>query len=429
MAIASLTLRNTKGTALTFTEMDNNLSNLSVANTDITAGGVTSNIGPVAGLTIANTTSVGSYLAGRTLTIEQRQGLSTLTAGGTTSAGVQAITIANTSTIGASLSSGTLSIRTLTAISSVSEDPNPTLSGNLIMGTNRLIGPLNGNVEAYLSGTAGAFNIDGSRFRLGTPNPGPVNILARGASTLTITNEGIGTPAYITIQGGASGNVTLSAGEGTFSNVVLLTKTLNVGLYNQELLINSRGSADLVLKTHDTDLEQGNIRLTQGTNANIQLNPHGTGQVVSRGNVVAASGKFFVGDGSKLTNVSPTALTASINGNGFTLQNIVFDQYREKVANVGPLTGTVTLNANTAPVQTAGTTGNITINSANLTGFIEGESVTLILRHNGGPRTFTSDIKFINSNKTIGGNVATTDVITIFYDGVDYLGAVAQYRT
>ncbi|CAB4153509.1 hypothetical protein UFOVP640_3 [uncultured Caudovirales phage] len=429
MAIASLTLRNTKGTALTFTEMDNNLSNLSVANTDITAGGVTSNIGPVTGLTIANTTSVGSYLSGRTLTIEQRQGLSTLTAGGTTSAGVQAITIANTSTIGASLSSGTLSIRTLTAISSVSEDPNPTLSGNLIMGTNRLIGPLNGNVEAYLSGTAGAFNVDGSKFRLGTASPGTVNILGRGASTLTLTNEGSGTPAYVTIEGGATGNVTLSAGTGTNSNVVLITKTLNVGQYNQELIINSRGSADLVLKTHDTDLEQGNIRLTQGTNANIQLNPNGTGQVVSRGNVVAASGKFFVGDGSKLTNVSPTTLTANLNGNGQTLQNIVFDQYREKIANVGPLTGTITLNANTAPVQTAGTTGNITINTANLSNFLAGESVTLILRHNGSNRTLTSDIKFINSNKTLGGNVATTDVVTIFYDGVDYLGAVAQYRT
>jgi hypothetical protein len=429
MAIASLTLRNTKGTALTFTEMDNNLSNLSVANTDITAGGVTSNIGPVAGLTIANSTSVGSYLTGRTLTIENRQALSTLTAGGTTSAGVQAITIANTSTIGASLSSGTLSIRTLTAISSVSEDPNPTLSGNLIMGTNRLIGPLEGNVEVYLSGTAGAFNIDGRKFRIGTAGPAENFIYARGASTLTLTNEGSGTPAYVTIQGGSSGNVTLSAGTGTNSNVVLLTKTLNVGLYNQELLINSRGSADLVLKTHDTDLEQGNIRLTQGTNANIQLNPNGTGQVVSRGNVVASSGKFFVGDGSKLTNVSPTALTANVQGNGQYLQNVIFDQYREKVANVGPLSGTVTLNANTAPIQTAGTTGNITINTANLTGFIEGESVTLILRHNGSPRTLTSDIKFINSNKTLGGNVATTDVITIFYDGVDYLGAVAQYRT
>lgn len=428
MAIASLTLRNTKGTALTFTEMDNNLSNLSVANIDLIAGGVTSNIGPVAGIGFGNTTSVGSYLSGRTVIIEQRQGLSTLTAGSTTSAGVQAITIANTSTIGASLSSGTLSIRTLTAISSVSEDPNPTLSGNLIMGTNRLIGPLEGNVEAYLSGTAGAFNIDGNRFRLGNQGGATRQILARGGSTLTLTNEGSGTPAYVTIEGGASGNVTLSAGAGTFSNVVLLTKTLNVGLTNQELIINSRGG-DLVLKTHDTDLDQGNIRLTQGTNANIQLNPHGTGQVVSRGNVVASSGKFFVGDGSKLTNVSPTALTANINGNGSTLQNIVFDQYREKVANVGPLTGTVTLNANTAPIQTAGTTGNITINSANLSGFIEGESVTLILRHNGGPRTFTSDIKFINSNKTLGGNVTTTDVITIFYDGVDYLGAVAQYRT
>jgi hypothetical protein len=427
MAIASLTLRNTKGTALTFTEMDNNLSNLSVANTDITAGGVTSNIGPVTGLTIANTTSVGSYLAGRTLTIEQRQGLSTLTAGGTTSAGVQAITIANSATVGARLSSGTLTIETLTAISNVSEDTDPALGGNLVMGSFRLLSALNGNVEAYLSGTGGAFNVDGSKIRVGTLSPGGATITGRGANNLTLTTEATGGNGSIIINSGAGGDIAIEP-DGT-GRVLLNSSTIRMGDNNQELTISSRGSADLVLKTHDTDTEQGNIRITQGTNANIQLFPNGTGQVVSRGNVVAASGKFFVGDGSKLTNVSPTALTANVQGNGQYLQNIIFDQYREKVANVGPLTGTVTLNANTAPIQTAGTTGNITINSANLSGFLAGESVTLILRHNGSNRTLTSDIKFINSNKTLGGNVATTDVVTIFYDGVDYLGAVAQYRT
>lgn len=121
--------------------------------------------------------------------------------------------------------------------------------------------------------------------------------------------------------------------------------------------------------------------------------------------------------------------TANVAGNGQTLQNIIFDRYQEKVANVGPLTGTVTLDANTAPIQTAGTTGNITINTNNLTNFQPGESVTLILRHNASNRTFSSNIKFVNSNKTIAGNTISTDVVTIFYDGVEYLGTVAQFRT
>jgi hypothetical protein len=45
MALPSITLRNTKGSALTFTEMDNNLTNLQTANIQITSGETTSNIG------------------------------------------------------------------------------------------------------------------------------------------------------------------------------------------------------------------------------------------------------------------------------------------------------------------------------------------------------------------------------------------------
>ena len=122
-------------------------------------------------------------------------------------------------------------------------------------------------------------------------------------------------------------------------------------------------------------------------------------------------------------------LAANVDAQGFDLQNVVFNTYRERVANVGPLTGTVTIDANVAPIQTAGTTGNITINSNNLTNFLAGESVTLILRHNGANRTFTSNVKFVNGGKTISGTTANTDVITFFFDGTEYLASVARYNT
>lgn len=44
MALPEITLRNTKGSALTFTEMDNNLTNLQTANIQITDGTTTSNV-------------------------------------------------------------------------------------------------------------------------------------------------------------------------------------------------------------------------------------------------------------------------------------------------------------------------------------------------------------------------------------------------
>ena len=52
MALPSLTLRNTKGSALTFSEMDTNLTNLQQANVTVTAGGTTTNIALNSGITL-----------------------------------------------------------------------------------------------------------------------------------------------------------------------------------------------------------------------------------------------------------------------------------------------------------------------------------------------------------------------------------------
>jgi hypothetical protein len=72
MALPSLTLRNTKGSALTFTEMDNNLTNLQLANIEVTAGGVTSSVGfsggfaLLAGANISITNSSGNITISNT---------------------------------------------------------------------------------------------------------------------------------------------------------------------------------------------------------------------------------------------------------------------------------------------------------------------------------------------------------------------------
>lgn len=69
MAIPTVTLRNTKGSALTFTEADTNFQNLANATVNFTAGGTTSNIALNGALTIANTGTVGASLSGSTLSL------------------------------------------------------------------------------------------------------------------------------------------------------------------------------------------------------------------------------------------------------------------------------------------------------------------------------------------------------------------------
>jgi hypothetical protein len=106
----------------------------------------------------------------------------------------------------------------------------------------------------------------------------------------------------------------------------------------------------------------------------------------------------------------------------------VFDTYRERVAAHATTTGTISIDANVAPIQTITTTGNLTINSANMSNFLTGESVTLLLRHNANNRIITSDLLFVNQTKTIGGHTSCVDAVTIFFDGTSYLASTVKYQ-
>jgi hypothetical protein len=285
------------------------------------------------------------------------------------------LVISNTATIGASVSGNVLSITNLTA------PPTYTFSNTATLTLSNVAGNISGSVPGTVFSAP-----SGSSTRLPGETLSIANTTTVGAyiSSNTLRMEFL--PSYIAgISLIAGGTTTTGATGFTISN----TATVGASLSSNTLSVSlgTTGTAGTYQGAVTTDVYG---RVTSGSNG----------------------------------------FTANIDGNGQYLQNIVFDRYQEKVANVGALTGTVTLDANTAPVQTAGTTGNITINTNNLTNFTTaGESVTLILRHNANARTFTSNIKFVNSNKTIAGNTITTDVVTIFYDGVEYLGTVAQFRT
>ena len=127
-----------------------------------------------------------------------------------------------------------------------------------------------------------------------------------------------------------------------------------------------------------------------------------------------------------VTHAFAHAFTSNVQANGQYLQNVIFDQYREKVANTGPYTGTLTINANTAPVQTGAVTGSITINTNNITNLVAGESVTLLLYATGN-YTLTSNLKFVQGTKTISTTGGNVDALTIFYDGTSYIAGLAKY--
>jgi hypothetical protein len=140
---------------------------------------------------------------------------------------------------------------------------------------------------------------------------------------------------------------------------------------------------------------------------------------------------------NNLTNLATAAnASASLSGASFTgnvemnnnhISNAILQVTVEKTANIGAITGAVTINGNTGPIQRATLVGNITINTTNLTNFSTGESVTLVLTQDAtGSRLLTSNLRYAGGSKTLSTAANSIDTISIVYDGTNYLAALVK---
>jgi hypothetical protein len=163
-----------------------------------------------------------------------------------------------------------------------------------------------------------------------------------------------------------------------------------------------------------------------GTTSNVALNgTSGAPTAITFANSATITATQSAGT---VTHAFAHAFTSNVQANGVYLEFPIFNAYREKVAAHATTTGTISIDANVAPIQTITTTGNLTINAANLSNFQSGESVTLLLRHNANNRIITSDLLFVNQTKTIGGHTSCVDAVSIFYDGTSYLASTVKYQ-
>lgn len=140
---------------------------------------------------------------------------------------------------------------------------------------------------------------------------------------------------------------------------------------------------------------------------------------------------------NNLTSLATAAnASASLTGASFTgnvefnnnhISNAILQTTIEKTSNIGAVSGAVTINGNTGPIQRATLVGNITINTTNLTNFSTGESVTLVLTQDGtGSRLLTSNLKYAGASKTLSTAANSIDTISITYDGTNYLAALVK---
>jgi hypothetical protein len=103
------------------------------------------------------------------------------------------------------------------------------------------------------------------------------------------------------------------------------------------------------------------------------------------------------------------------NGNVTVTGNTALGPYKETVSALGNSTGTVTIDYFLGTVKTLTATGNITINSANITNMQPGGSVTIIITQDAtGSRILTSDMLFAGGSKTLSTAANAIDMINVF---------------
>jgi hypothetical protein len=470
----TIILRNTKGEALTHTELDSNFTNLQNATISVSNGTTTTPIDLGGTVTVQGGTGISVSNTAGTLTVTNTQpapnSFGTITAGGVTiiadqgndtfdikaGAGISiqadevndSISIAlATSGVGA----GTYTTVTVDSYGRVSAGSNPTpavastvtltadnttnatnyplfanaATGNLSPRTDTgftynpstgaltstsFVGALTGNVTGTVSGNAGSATY-------------------ASAVTLTADNTTAATN-YPLFANAATGNLsprtdtgfTYNPSTGVLSTTQFsgsgagLTSIPNSALTNSSITIN--GSAISLGGTVTTP--QGTVTSVGGTGTVSGLTLSGT--VTSTGSLTLG-GTLSLATAPTIGNTTPntgafSTLTASTSIAG-PLKN-----YSESIF---ALTYALTLAPDVANgnVQKVTLTGNVTISA--FTNPVAGQSVTLIIQQDAtGSRTLTSTFKFSGASKTLTTTASAIDVLYVFYDGTNYLASLSK---
>jgi hypothetical protein len=298
----------------------------------------------------------------------------------------------------------------------------------------------NSNVAAYLvSSTSIITNSNNSVIRIqNTANTAALSIGNFGFDTATLQSANVtlaGTGTYPINIDNSLANVEYS---GSFHNFRSLSGS---SLNTTSVKVFGNVQANQVFSTTGYFWSNGTAYSTGGGGSygNTEVAAYlltSTGNIAgnsvsltfnSSANRFVSNTGYFWANGTAYVPPASSSFTSNVTLNGNYLQNTIIETTTEKTANIGALTGTITINANTGPIQTATLVGNITINTNNMTNFNTGESVTLVLTQDGtGSRLLTSNLKYAGGSKTLSTAAASIDTISITYDGTNYLAALVK---
>jgi hypothetical protein len=293
---------------------------------------------------------------------------------------------------------------------------------------------------------------------------GPLNISATGGTGVSINMVSNALLSAYRIEMTAVGGVSLVNGlvitpassntnielrpDGT-GDVYLTADTVRVGDSNANATITTNGTGDLILNTN-SGTNSPSITIQDGTTGQIIIQnvSSGGGAIMlkaTNGPIGLETASVVLGDGGTsdctISNAKDITITTTDNngtiyflahGTGvvnFQNETVVrpkLKDYSEIIYTAGSTTGTITPDVANGNVQSITLTGNITWNA--FTGPSSGQSMTMIIKQpaSGGPYTLTSTMKFAGGSKTLSTAANAIDIVSVFYDGTDYLASLAK---
>lgn len=285
-------------------------------------------------------------------------------------------------------------------------------------GTIKINNGTNGNIEIEPSGT-GDVHINSDLIRVGDAN-GDVSITTNGTGKITLSTNGGTDSGTIDIHDGVNGNIELSV-NGT-GNIYANANVLRVGTNNTAATITTQGTGDVTINTN-SGTNSGFVKINNGTNGNIEIEPHGTGDVLITSDTVrigdqnAAATLTTYGTGNLVLNTNTGTDSGSItiangtngditiqtNGTGDVLVNA--DTLRVGDSNAAATvttngTGDLILNTNTGT-----NSGSITIT--------QGADGNIALQPNG-----TGKVRFYNAYNFPSADGTNGQVLTTNGSGV-----------
>ena len=258
-----------------------------------------------------------------------------------------------------------------------------------------------------------------------------------GNIALTPNGSGEVDISKVDIDSGAIDGVTIGTNSAVtdlrVDNLQLDGNTVSSTNLNGDITIDPNGTGDVNIGNFKFDADQtigagqDNYVLTYdnaGGKISLEVAP-GAGGGIS--NVIEDATPQLGGDldvnGNSIVSVTNGNIAITPNGTGKTATtNLTYNEVQ--YASLGT-TGTLTPDPANGSVQKITLTGNITINALGGTP-AAGDSVTLIIvQPSSGNYTLTSTMKFAGGTKTLSTTSNYIDVLTIYYDGTNYLANLA----